>query len=165
MDSDDDSDFVNPPWKRPRGTRTFPAKKRRKRSKKRWWRIGPSRVDPDPRFKDKPLGLGVFTTRPIKVRIFFCGEFICKTKTTVWERDYGIETDFPNYIITPTDSQIRTGNLKYYWRINHDSAVVFPVTLPPAVLLTTVIGLGCWNGDDESMMVKRERERAVRGRH
>ena len=121
MDSDDDSDFVNPPWKRPRGTRTFPAKKRRKRSKKRWWRIGPSRVDPDPRFKDKPLGLGVFTTRPIKVRIFFCGEFICKTKTTVWERDYGIETDFPNYIITPTDSQIRTGNLKYYWRINHDS--------------------------------------------
>jgi len=40
-------------------------------------------------------------------------------------------------------------------------AVVFPVTLPPAVLLATVIGLGCWNGDDESMMVKREREHAV----
>ena len=40
---------------------------------------------------------------------------------TAFERDYGIETDFPCYIITPTDSQIRTGNLKYYWRINHNS--------------------------------------------
>ena len=81
MDYESDSDFVNrPPWAPPRGTtpggtrkRRRMKKKSRKKSKKkhqqRWWRIGPSLVPRDPRFKDKSLGLGVFTTRPIKVRI------------------------------------------------------------------------------------------------
>jgi len=121
-ETDDDKDFVNPPHrKRPRGEGKFSKKKSRKRHQQRWWTLRPSEVTRDPRFEDKPLGLGVFATRPIKKKIYFDGEFKCKTLMTDRERDYGIQTDIPNYIITPTDSQIRTGDLKYYWRINHST--------------------------------------------
>ena len=118
MDSDEnDRDFVNPPWlrvKKRKRSGKISKKKTRKipKKQKQWWKIDKSRVTRDPRFEEKPVGLGVFTTRRIgRKKIYFNGEFKCKTHMAVWERDYGIETDYPNYIITPTDHQIRTGNL------------------------------------------------------
>ena len=48
-----------------------------------------------------------------------------QSKTTMTDRqyDYGVQSDYnEDYIFTPTDQQIKTGKMDYYyWRINHSS--------------------------------------------
>jgi len=108
---DSDSDFIKtPPRKR----------KRKKRRKTRWWNIKASKLKRDERFEDKDLGDGVFTTRRIKVRIYFEGGIHqCKTSMTKRQLDYGVQSDYPNYCWTPTDKDIEDGKLHRSWKINH----------------------------------------------
>ena len=71
--------------------------------------IKESKVKVDERFEDKPLGLGVFTTRRVKETIYFeGGEYICRTrlKLTSRRRDYPVCSDDKNYVVTPTDLDI-----------------------------------------------------------
>ena len=91
----------------------------------KWWVIKPSEVEVDERFEDKPLGLGVFTTRRVKETIYFeGGEYICLTrlKLTSRRRDYAVCSDDKNYVVTPTDLDIERGSLNYCWRINHSTS-------------------------------------------
>ena len=133
---DDLSDFEETTqtkkWKRKRDkllrkrkiTKTSKSKvKKSKRSKSKWCVLKDSKVTRDERFKERPTGLGVFATRKIKKKIYFYGEWVCKTKVsrTSQRYYYGVTSDFNNYMITPTEEQIESGNLKYYWRINHST--------------------------------------------
>ena len=113
-----DDDFVNPPFKKSRR-----RKNKRKRSKKPWWILKDSKVIRSDRFGDRPLGLGVFARRSIKTKIYFYGQFVSKTtmSRTDPRQHYGVTTDFPNYMISPTTTQIETGDLDYPWRINHST--------------------------------------------
>ena len=126
----DDLDFESPSWRerrklkrRNRLLRSLGKKKSKRPTK--WWVIKESEVDVDERFEDKPLGLGVFTTRRLKgKKIYFSGgEYICLTRLdlTSRRRDYGVCYDDGNYIYTPTDLDIETGSLRYCWRINHST--------------------------------------------
>ena len=130
MDSDD-LDFESPSQRKRRERkrrncliRRFLGKKKPKRQTK-WWVIKESKVKVDERFEDKPLGLGVFTTRRVKETIYFeGGEYICLTrlKLTSRRRDYyAVCSDDKNYVVTPTDLDIERGSLNYCWRINHST--------------------------------------------
>ena len=122
-ETDDDKDFVNPPpRKRPRGTGKFSGKISKKRLRKRWWKIRPSRVPRDSRFEDKDLGDGVFTRRKtMKKKIYFTGGVHqSKTNMTSQQIDYGVQSDYPNYCFTPTDEDITNNKLHMCWKINHN---------------------------------------------
>jgi hypothetical protein len=125
--SDYDPDFEDGPGnepprpkKRPRGVRTFPRKRLKKKIEQRWWEIRPSHVSRDIRFNDKKIGLGVFSTRRSFRTIHFNGVHQLKTTMTSQQRDYGIESGFDeDYVFTPTDKDITNNMLSHSWRINH----------------------------------------------
>ena len=126
----DDLDFESPSQQKRRERkqrnriRRLLGKKKPKRQTK-WWVIKESEVDVDERFEDKPLGLGVFTTRRlVNETIYFeGGEYICLTRLSLTSRrrDYAVCSDDINYVVTPTDIDIETGSLRYCWRINHST--------------------------------------------
>ena len=124
----DDLDFESPSRGRERRKRKRRNRLRRLLGKKKrptkWWVIKDSKVKVDERFEDKPLGLGVFTTRRLRKKIYFSGgEYICLTRLplTSRRRDYAVCSDDVNYVVTPTDLDIETGSLRYCWRINHST--------------------------------------------
>ena len=84
MDSDD-LDFEPPSYRaRKRRLRrmkllgTGTKKSKRLRRPTKWWVTKDSKVERDERFEDKPIGLGVFTTRRVEKKkiYFYGGEFI-----------------------------------------------------------------------------------------
>ena len=131
MDSADDfDDFQKPCPQRDRKRRNrrrlllggAVAKKPKRTSK--WWVLQPSKVKLDERFEGKPIGLGVFTTRRVKMRLYFSGgEYTCLTKISrrSSQRDYAVTSDDVNYVFTPTEVDIERGNLRCVWRINHSA--------------------------------------------
>ena len=131
MDSDDDFQKPCPRRDRKRRNRirrllmetvTTVTKKPKRTSQ--WWVLQPSKVKRDDRFEEKPIGLGVFTTRRVKIKIYFSGgKYTCLTKISrnSIQRDYAVCSDDVNYVVTPTEIDIKTGSLRCCWRINHST--------------------------------------------
>jgi len=88
--------------------------------------IGPSQVCRDKKtFGRRPVGLGVFATRPGRFTIRFRGKScvtMLEKDMTKKQEDYAIASGKDvDYVIVSTHEDIIEGHLYWPWRINHSS--------------------------------------------
>ena len=85
--------------------------------------VKPSSVRRDPRFKDLPLGDGVFTREGGLHCIHFEGGVVTlRIKMTKLQSRYAVESGFDeDYVIVPGHADILLNNLHFSWKINHSS--------------------------------------------